>query len=78
MVLTILPRKCNRPRAGQNHPSRLGHSRLHTGILDAEALNVLDDAPGSGEAALLAQGTPDIPRMKETMLRHGLVPAPAS
>jgi len=28
-------------------------------------------------AALLAEGPPDIPRMKETMLRHGLVPIPA-
>ena len=29
-------------------------------------------------AALLAGGTPDPTKMKETMLRHGLVPVPAS
>ena len=29
-------------------------------------------------AALLAEGPPDIPRMKETMLRHGLVPIPVA
>jgi hypothetical protein len=29
-------------------------------------------------AALVENGSPDPARMKETMLRHGLVPAPAA
>jgi quercetin dioxygenase-like cupin family protein len=29
-------------------------------------------------AALLASGAPDLAKMKETMLRHGLVPAPGA
>ena len=56
------------------------HSFRNEGAEPTTCLNVLTPGvlgPGYFRemAALIAEGPPDLDRMKETMLRHGLVPA---